>query len=183
MGTLASALGPVARELTGAPRVYVDANVPAGLVGLMRHELGWDVLSVVEHDDLRRAPDEEHFRRAFDLSRTLVTLDHDYFDTRRFPDFQNPGVIVCTAPDERRLASLLRELFNQSGHLLIDLFAAGGRDVLKRPRSRVARADEHVQTAAALAGHLHERFQRVAAEIRIDRQRVGGPGGGRTPGG
>ena len=110
MGTLASALGPVARELTGAPRVYVDANVPAGLVGLMRHELGWDVLSVVEHDDLRRAPDEEHFRRAFDLSRTLVTLDHDYFDTRRFPDFQNPGVIVCTAPDERRLASLLREL-------------------------------------------------------------------------
>ncbi|HUF46789.1 MAG TPA: DUF5615 family PIN-like protein [Vicinamibacterales bacterium] len=119
MGTLASALGPVARDLTRAPRVYVDANMPAGLVDLMRHELGWDALFVIEHDDLRRASDQEHFRRAFDYARTLMTLDHDYFDSQRFPDFQNPGVVVCTAPDERRLAGLLREL-HQSTFAITD---------------------------------------------------------------
>ena len=110
MGTLASGLGPLARALSGAPRVYVDANMPAGLVSLMRQELGWDVLFVIEGDDLRRASDEEHFRRAFDYARTLVTLDRDYQDERRFPAFRNPGVVICTAPDEPRLAGLLRDL-------------------------------------------------------------------------
>ena len=44
--------------------MYVDANVPAGLVAFMRNRLQWDVLFVIEHDDLRRARDGEHYRRA-----------------------------------------------------------------------------------------------------------------------
>ena len=36
MGTLASELGPHAERITEQPRVYVDANVPAGLVAFMR---------------------------------------------------------------------------------------------------------------------------------------------------
>ena len=32
MRTLASALSPIAADLTDAPRVYVDANVPLGVV-------------------------------------------------------------------------------------------------------------------------------------------------------
>src|SRR6185503_2377264 len=48
MGTLASGLRPIAEELAGAPRVYVDANLPAGAVSAMRRELGWDVLFVIE---------------------------------------------------------------------------------------------------------------------------------------
>jgi len=110
MGTLSSELGPIARRLVDAPRVYVDANMPAGLVSVMRQELKWDVLFVMEHDDLRRAPDEEHFRRAFDFGRTLITLDYDFLDTRRFPAERNPGVVICSAPDERGLARLLRNL-------------------------------------------------------------------------
>jgi hypothetical protein len=110
MGTLASELGPIARDLAAAPRVYVDANMPAGLVTFMRAELGWDVLFVVEHDDLRRAPDEEHFRRAREFCRTLLTLDRDFFDERRFPRHLSPGVVVCSAPDETGLARLLRAL-------------------------------------------------------------------------
>ncbi len=110
MGTLSSELGSIARELSDAPRVYVDANIPAGLVTVMRQQLGWDVLFVMEHDDLRRAPDEEHFRRAFDYARTVITLDYDFFDERRFPPHRNPGVVVCSAPDERGLERLLREL-------------------------------------------------------------------------
>ena len=38
------------------PRVYVDANMPARVVHAMRSRLKWDVLFVIEHDDLRRAP-------------------------------------------------------------------------------------------------------------------------------
>ena len=55
MGTLASELGPHARRIAGQPRIYVDANMPAGLVTFMRGTLRWDVLFVIEHDDLRRA--------------------------------------------------------------------------------------------------------------------------------
>ena len=65
---------------------------------------------MLEHDDLRRAADAEHFRRALELGRTLITLDHDFFDDRRFPLESSPGVIVCSAPDETGLIRLLRHL-------------------------------------------------------------------------
>jgi hypothetical protein len=110
MGSLASELRPLAAELAAAPRVYVDANVPWGAVVFMRHDLRWDVLFVMEEPDLRRAPDLAHFHRALDLGRTLVTLDHDFFDERRFPRSVSPGVVVCTAPDERALKRLLTQL-------------------------------------------------------------------------
>ena len=110
MGTLASELRPLAADLSDAPRVYVDANVPYGAVQAMRHELHWDVLFVLEHDDLRRAKDLDHFRRALDLGRTLITLDHDFFNDVRFPPDSGPGVIICTAPDEQALIRLLKEI-------------------------------------------------------------------------
>ena len=110
MGTLASGLRPIAEELAGAPRVYVDANVPAGAVAVMRRELGWDVLFVMEHDDLRRAADAEHYRRAREFGRTLITLDRDFLDNRRFPPDESPGVIVMFAPDEQGLFSLLERI-------------------------------------------------------------------------
>ena len=110
MGTLASELRPIAADLAAAPRVYVDANLPLGAVEFMRHSLGWDVLFVLEDPSLRRAPDRDHFRRALDLGRTLITLDHDFLDDRRFPPEQSPGVVVCSAPDEAALKRLLADL-------------------------------------------------------------------------
>jgi uncharacterized protein DUF5615 len=110
MGTLASELGPHANRLTGQPRIYVDANVPAGLVAFMRATLHWDVLFVIEHDDLRRARDGEHYRLARQLRRTLITLDRDYLDDRRFPAAESGGVLVLTAPEERGYIGLLRRL-------------------------------------------------------------------------
>ena len=110
MGTLASELGPHADRIAGQPRIYVDANVPAGLVGFMRQTLQWDVLFVIEHDDLRRARDGEHYRLARQLRRTLITLDRDYLDDRRFPADQSGGVLVLTAPEERGYIGLLRRL-------------------------------------------------------------------------
>jgi hypothetical protein len=118
MGTLASELAPVAAHGPG-PRVYADANIPNGVVGYMRSVLRWDVFFVLEHDELRRARDIEHYRLARQLGRTLVTLDHDYEDDRRFPAAEGAGVIVLTAPDELRLRRLLqrldRELFRSAG--------------------------------------------------------------------
>jgi hypothetical protein len=108
MGTLSSELNPLAARIAQEPRIYADANIPIGAVGYMRTRLRWDVLFVLEHDDLRRARDIEHFRLARQLGRTIVTLDRDYIDDRQFPPAEGAGVIVFWAPDEQRLRSLLR---------------------------------------------------------------------------
>lgn len=110
MGTLWSELAPVADAVSDRPRVYADANVPAGLVAYMRDRLKWDVLSVMDHPDLRRARDIEHFRLARQLRRTLITLDRDYLDDRAFPPRESAGVLVLAAPDERGLGALLARI-------------------------------------------------------------------------
>jgi len=110
MGTLHEELTPHAERLTARPRIYADANVPAGLVAHMRSRLGWDVLFVLEEDDLRRAPDVRHYQLAEQLGRTLVTLDRDYLDDRRFPLERSGGVLVIQAPNERLLSSLLERV-------------------------------------------------------------------------
>src|SRR6185295_3015555 len=107
MGTLSEELGPVVQRLVARPRIYADANVPAGLVAHMRASLRWDVLFVLEEPDLRRAPDVKHYQLAQQLRRTLVTLDRDYLDDRRFPLDGCGGVLVIQAPDERQLSGLL----------------------------------------------------------------------------
>ena len=110
MGTLFSELAPHVERLTCRPRIYADANVPAGLVTFMRHSLKWDVLFVLEDDNLRRASDVAHFRLAHQLRRTLVTMDRDYLDDRRFPPGETSGVLVIQAPDERQLSALLQRI-------------------------------------------------------------------------
>jgi hypothetical protein len=110
MGTLWSELAPVAESVADRPRIYADANVPAGIVSFMRDKLQWDVLFVMDQPDLRRARDIEHFRLARQLRRTLVTLDRDYLDDRKFPPQEGSGVLVIAAPDERGLAALLKRI-------------------------------------------------------------------------
>ena len=78
--------------------------------------------SCVEHDDLRRAHDRRHFVLARQLARTLVTLDRDYLDDRRYPPAETGGLIVLYAPTEPLLTRTLQQIDDQ-------LFA-------RRPRSR-----------------------------------------------
>lgn len=133
MGTLASELAPVAANGSD-PRVYADANIPTGVVGYMRTTLRWDVFFVMEHEDLRRARDVEHYRLARQLGRTLVTLDHDYENDRLFPPAEGAGVIVFSAPDETRLRRLLqqvdRDVFRPAGAAALPL---AGRKVRWSP--------------------------------------------------
>lgn len=110
MKSLASELASYAEHLAGQPRVYADANLPAGVIAFLRATLHWDVLAVVEHTDLRRLPDEEHFRLAGQLRRTLLTLDRDYLDDRRFPPAAGAGLLVVSAPDEHGLNKLMSRL-------------------------------------------------------------------------
>ena len=110
MGTFSTELAPHAQRLSARPRIYADANVPAGLVAYMRVRLQWDVLFVVEEDTLRRAPDLKHYRLAQQLRRTLVTMDRDYLDDQRFPPDEGSGVLVINAPDEQQLTLLLERI-------------------------------------------------------------------------
>jgi hypothetical protein len=125
MGTFSTELEALAGDISGRPRVYADANVPAGLVAFMRTRLRWDVLFVVEHDDLRRARDGEHYRMARRLHRTLITLDHDYLDDRRVPATEGAGVLVVSAPNEPGLAVLLARV----DRVLFQAGRSGGRGV------------------------------------------------------
>jgi hypothetical protein len=132
MRSLSSELGPLVARNGDPPRIYADANLPTGVVEYMRTRLQWDVMFVLEHEDLRRAPDIQHFRLARQLGRTLVTLDRDYIDDRRFPPAQGAGVLVLTAPDERWLCRLLkqsdRDLFRAAGATALPL---EGRKLLR----------------------------------------------------
>src|SRR5215218_5719033 len=107
MGTLASELAPHAGRMSPRPRIYADANVPAPLVFHMRQTLGWDVLFVMEEPDLRRASDLKHYRLSQQLRRTLITLDRDYLDDRRFPPGETSGILVISAPDERQFLAVV----------------------------------------------------------------------------
>jgi hypothetical protein len=142
MGTLASELGGYAERVSGQPRVYVDANVPARLVSFMRQALHWDVLFVLEHGDLRRAPDGEHYRLARQLRRTLITQDRDYLDDRKFPPGESGGVLVLWAPVEQGLTALLKRV---------------DREVLRRPAPEGEAADS-IDSPLPLEGrklHVH----------------------------
>lgn len=126
MGTLASELGPHIDRAAIQPRVYIDANMPAPFVTYMRNVLQWDVFFVIEHQDLRRARDGEHYRLARQLRRTLLTLDRDYLDDRKFPPEESGGVVVMTAPNERGYLMLLKRLD-------AEIFRADEPDRTERP--------------------------------------------------
>jgi hypothetical protein len=107
----------------------------------MRQALRWDVLFVLEHEELRRAPDGEHYRLARQLRRTLITQDRDYLDDRKFPPEQSGGVLVLWAPVEKGLMALLKRV---------------DREVLRR--DTLAAADEITETPLPLEGrklHVH----------------------------
>jgi hypothetical protein len=136
MGTFASELGPHVERSASEPRIYVDANMPAPLVSFMREMLHWDVLFVIEHDDLRRARDGEHYRLARQLRRTLITLDRDYLDDRKFPLDESGGVIVLMAPEENGYLKLLKRLDSE----IFRVHAEPPASAVRRPSAAAARS-------------------------------------------
>jgi hypothetical protein len=77
MGTLSSELATHAERLSPRPRIYADANVPAGLVSHMRARLDWDVLLVIN------APDERLLAALLDrIDRALFRQSDEGCDGR-----------------------------------------------------------------------------------------------------
>ena len=182
MGTLASELAAHAERLTPRPRIYADANVPAGLVAFMRGELEWDVLFVLEEDGLRRAPDVKHYRLAQQLRRTLVTMDRDYLDDRRFPPEESGGVLVINAPDERQLSALLarvdRSMFQAATPQRFPSRAAscrstptGAATTHDRPVGRRARAARS-RSVTRHAGHRRAAASSISAPAALQARRL-----------
>jgi uncharacterized protein DUF5615 len=150
MDTLASRLGGIIEGLTDAPRVYCDANLPAGLIRFMRERLHWDVFFVMEEDDLRRASDIEHFRMAAQLRRTLLTLDRDYLDDARFPPAEGSGVLVLSAPHQEQFERLL-------GHVDRALFRAAAEKRSSAESSRMPLLGRKL--------HVHADWQGEESEV------------------
>ena len=154
MGTLSSELGSFAEALTGAPRVYCDANLPSGLIRFMRERLDWDVLFVLEEAQLRRAADIEHFRLAAQLRRTLLTLDRDYLDDVRFPPTETCGVLVLSAPDEVQFERLLKQVDRVLFRPSPPRPASGHPEVVERGRTADKRSGAEVSRTPLLGRKL-----------------------------
>lgn len=137
MGTLASELGSHVEQLTAKPRVYADANVPAGILSHMRRRLTWDVFAVIEDRTMRRASDIKHYHTASILRRTLITLDDDFLDDQQFPPAAGSGVIILSAPDERGLVRLLtkvdRVFFRSRRNRQLEALPLAGRKIQVHP--------------------------------------------------
>ena len=124
---------------------------------------------MIEHDDLRRARDGEHYRLARQLRRTLITLDRDYLDDKRFPPEESGGVIVLTAPEKRGYLNLLTRLDREVFRAERSDRSAGGPQAA-RPR----RLERPAPSGVGGRARLH-------AMIVLSRRPVcpAGPGSGR----
>lgn len=134
----------------------VDDRAEAVLVERRGHVGGLPPLGAVarheeDHARQRRAQGRQlpRIRRADDRTHETIT---------RFPPMRR------------------RPIGQAIGDVLIQGFAVGF-EVLEVAGRGVARPHEHEQAVARGRGGLHERVDAVAAEVRVDRQRVGVPGG------
>lgn len=81
-------------------RLYADNNIEAEIVRFLKSEAGFNVLSVADDPGLRHQEDEFHYNKARQLDRYLLTHDDDFWDDRRFPLHQSPGVIIIPKNEE-----------------------------------------------------------------------------------
>jgi hypothetical protein len=80
-------------------RIYADNNVSQDVVELLRQS-GMNVLWVAEEPELRRHRDDKfHYGQAGKLGRYLLTSDRDFWDDRKFPLLQSPGLILLDSDD------------------------------------------------------------------------------------
>ena len=98
--------------------------------------------------------------------------------SRRASPTARGWVAPTTAPTRREPAladELLAELAHELGHLVPERAAVREREILDVGRAGVRGLDEAEDPAAAPAAGGDERLEGVAAEIRVDGERVGEP--------
>jgi len=181
MGILSEELGPVVQRLVARPRIYADANVPAGLVAHMRARLQWDVLFVLEEPDhgpeRRGVSRDGRGQRPPERARRRVEHLHDpagHADGGRPRDADHEGVSDYRhrRPEEgvRRRRRVLQRPHEPAG-VVEDVDRARS---LEAPDDRGRRADHdgifrHSQRAPEIRFQLDRTFDeadRIGALLR-----------------
>jgi predicted nuclease of predicted toxin-antitoxin system len=97
-------------------RLYADNNIEKEIAHYLKEQAGFDVLTVCDDPKLQHRDDEFHYERARQLGRYLLTHDDDFWDDRRFPLRQSPGVIIIPKNEEgmtRLFPVLLRKIIER----------------------------------------------------------------------
>lgn len=104
-------------------RLYVDEDIPSGVVKFIRDKLCWDTKHVCEEKDLQEKGDIYHHRRARQERRILLTRDKDYLDPRRFPFHKSQGIVVIEEKNTERIIHILHLLSNFLRDVLGEIFS------------------------------------------------------------
>ncbi len=109
-------------------RLYADNNIAREIIDYLR-AADMDVIWVAEVPDLRKQKDDSfHYRRTAQLRRYLLTDDMDFWNDRKFPIKDCPGLVLLTASDTslaRYLPVLLRKLIGNYNPLPEPLYLDG----------------------------------------------------------
>jgi hypothetical protein len=109
-------------------RFYADNNIAQEIVDHLR-AADMDVLWVNEVPELRQQKDDSfHYRRACQLRRYLLTGDMDFWNDRKFPIKDCPGLVLLTTSDTslaKYLPVLLRKLIRDYNTLMEPLYLNG----------------------------------------------------------
>jgi len=94
-------------------RFYADNNIAREIVHHLR-AADMDVLWINEVPELRKQKNDSfHYRRACQLGRYLLTNDMDFWNDRKFPIKDCPGLVLITTSDTslaKYLPVLLRKI-------------------------------------------------------------------------
>lgn len=113
-------------------RLYADNNVEHEIIRYLRDEASFDVLAVGEGQKLKHQEDEFHYRKALQLDRYLLTHDDDFWDDRRFPLRDSPGVIIIPENEEgatKLFPVLLRKIIERDYNIDGGLRHLGGMKI------------------------------------------------------
>jgi len=112
-------------------RFYADHQFPRESVEVLRGR-GIDIWYVQEHPADRHQDDGHHYRRARETKRLLLTQDRDYWDDRRHPLHESPGLIIVDSGASRdprmpaaMLVALLLPLLREGISRIPNLYRAG----------------------------------------------------------
>lgn len=87
-------------------RLYIDENIEEEITEALK-TLGWNIKTYKDFS-LAGHPDENHFAKAKQLNRILITQDDDYWDNRRFPIDKHPGVIILQYQNTKTVVQGIR---------------------------------------------------------------------------
>jgi predicted nuclease of predicted toxin-antitoxin system len=80
-------------------RFYADNNIESHIIDHLRGA-DFDVLAVSGRPGAQNSGDGFHYEQARQLDRYLLTHDDDFWDDRRFPLRQSPGVVILPKDEE-----------------------------------------------------------------------------------